>query len=184
MKRQILWLAAAILLVSPMLLTSCSNDDNSAPEPVVSNPIGKALSEMPNVHDIVKLEDKDNLGFKEAYDFFFDQPLDHKNPAAGTYRQLVRVCIRDVNAPTVIYTDGYSFPAAMIPSYGEGASATDLAIALGANYIDAEYRYYNDSKILNDPRWDYLTAEQGAGDYNAIIQALPRIHQQAEERWI
>ena len=50
--------------------------------------------------------------------------------------------------------------------------ATDLALALGANYIDAEYRYYNDSKILNDPRWDYLTAEQGAGDYYAIIQAL------------
>ena len=136
MKRQILLLVAAVVLVSPMLLTSCSNDDNSAPEPdVVSNPIGKALSEMPNVHDIVKLEDKDNLGYKEAYDFFFDQPLDHKNPAAGTFRQCVRVCIRDVNAPTVIYTDGYSFPAAMIPSYGEGASAIDLAIALGANYI-------------------------------------------------
>ena len=173
MKRHLLWLAAAILLASPMLLTSCSSDDNPATEPVVvSNPIGKVLSEMPNVHDIVKLEDKDNLGYKEAYDFFFDQPLDHKNPAAGTYRQCVRVCIRDVNAPTVIYTDAYSFPAAMIPSYGEGVSATDLALALGANYIDAEYRYYNDSKILNDPRWDYLTAEQGAGDYYAIIQAL------------
>ena len=63
MKRHLLWLAAAILLGSPMLLTSCSSDDNPAPEPVVvTNPIGKALSEMPNVHDIVKLEDKDNLG--------------------------------------------------------------------------------------------------------------------------
>ena len=28
MKRQILWLVAAILLASPMLLTSCSNGDN------------------------------------------------------------------------------------------------------------------------------------------------------------
>ena len=54
MKRHLLWLAAAILLASPMLLTSCSSDDNPATEPVVvSNPIGKVLREMPNVHDIV-----------------------------------------------------------------------------------------------------------------------------------
>ena len=68
MKRQILWLVAAILLASPMLLTSCSTGDNPAPEPdVVTNPIGKALSEMLNVYDIVKLEDKENFGYKETF---------------------------------------------------------------------------------------------------------------------
>ena len=50
MKRQILWLIATILLVSPVLLTSCSNDDpwsagiptNVGPNvKLVINPIGR-----------------------------------------------------------------------------------------------------------------------------------------------
>ena len=171
MKRHLLWLAAAILLASPMLLTSCSTTDNPATEPfIVSNPIGKALSEMPNVHDIVKLEDTENYGFKEAYDVFFEQPVDHKNPAAGTFMQRVRVCIRDVNAPTVIWTSGYGFAYNM--PIGSAATTTDLAMALGANYIEAEHRYYGDSQILTDPRWDYLTFEQAAADHHVVIQTL------------
>ena len=163
MKRQLFWLIAAILMVSP-LLTSCSNNDNPATEPVVTNSVFKALSEIPNVHDIKEFKEAADYGFKEGYEFLFDQPIDHKNPAAGTFHQLVRICVRDVNVPTVLHTDGYLltyFPYTI-----------HLTEALGANHVQIEHRYFGESKILSDTRWEYLTLEQAAADHHAIIQAL------------
>ena len=94
----------------------------------------------------------------------FDQPIDHKNPAASTFHQLVRICVRDVNVPTVLHTDGYLltyFPYTI-----------HLTEALGANHVQIEHRYFGESKILSDTRWEYLTLEQAAADQHAIIQAL------------
>lgn len=157
-------------MVSP-LLTSCSSNDNPTqepvaptPEPEVSTPFFKALSEIPNVHDIKEFRETAEYGFKEGYEFFFDQPIDHKNPAAGTFQQLVRVCVRDVNLPTVLWTEGYL----MSPIN----QTIDLTEALGTNHVQIEYRHYGDSKILSDTRWEYLTFEQAASDHHAIIQAL------------
>ena len=168
MKRQLFWLIAAILMVSP-LLTSCSSNDNPtsepvAPEPEVSNPILKALGEIPNVHDIREFKETAKYGFKEGYEFLFDQPIDHKNPAAGTFHQLVRLCVRDVNVPTVLWTEGYLLSDITLP--------IDLPTALGANLVQIEHRHFGESKILSDTRWEYLTLEQAAGDHHAIIQAL------------
>ena len=170
MKKQLFWLIAAILMVSP-LLTSCSSNDNPTqepvaptPEPEVSTPFFKALSEIPNVHDIKEFRETAEYGFKEGYEFFFDQPIDHKNPATGTFQQLVRVCVRDVNIPTVVYTEGYLLSPII--------QTIDLAEALGTNHIQIEHRYFGDSKVLSDTRWEYLTFEQAAADHHAIIQAL------------
>ena len=138
-KKQLFWLiAATILMVSP-LLTSCSINDNPTqepvdptPEPEVSTPFFKALSEIPNVHDIKEFRETAEYGFKEGYEFFFDQPIDHMNPAAGTFQQLVRVCVHDVNLPTVLWTEGYL----MSPIN----QTIDLTEALGTNHVQIEYR--------------------------------------------
>lgn len=177
-KKQLFWLIAATLMVSP-LLTSCSSNDNPTqepvaptPEPEVSTPFFKALSEIPNVHDIKVFKEATKYGFKEAadygfkegYEFFFDQPIDHKNPSLGTFQQRVRICVRDVNLPTVLYTHGYALTP--VPP------TIDLTEALGTNHVQIEHRYYDGSKILSDTRWEYLTIEQAAADHHAIIQAL------------
>ena len=132
-------------MVSP-LLTACSNNDNLAPEPVVTNPVFKALSEIPNVHDIKEFKEAANYGFKEGYEFLFDQPIDHKNPAAGTFHQLVRLCVRDVNVPTVLWTEGY-----LLSPINQ---TIDLTEALGTNHVQIEHRHYGESKILSDTRWE------------------------------
>lgn len=151
MKRFMQWVMVAALMCGP-LLTSCSDDDNPTSEPVVINPVLKALSEIPNVHDIKEFKETAKYGFKEGYEFFFDQPIDHKNPSAGTFQQLVRICVRDVNIPTVLYTEGYLISPI--------ASAIDLTEALGTNLVQIEHRHFGDSKILSDTRWEYLNCEQ------------------------
>ena len=130
-------LAAILTLSGASVLTSCSSNDNPTPEPIapepeVSTPFFKALSEIPNVHDIKEFRETAEYGFKEGYEFFFDQPIDHMNPAAGTFQQLVRVCVRDVNLPTVLWTEGYL----MSPIN----QTIDLTEALGTNHVQIEYR--------------------------------------------
>ena len=159
------WMLAAILTVcGAMMLTSCATSDIPVPNPVVTNPVFKALSEMPNVHDIKEFKETAEYGFKEGYEFLFDQPIDHKNPAAGTFQQLVRICVRDVNVPTVLWTEGYLLSPI--------TQTIDVPEALGTNLVQIEHRHFGESKILSDTRWEYLTLEQAAGDHHAIIQAL------------
>lgn len=168
MKKHLLWLIATILMISPML-TSCAVEDNPATGPVVvTDPVRQALAAIPNIHDVVVLSDSLNYGFSEAYDFFFEQPIDHNNPAAGSFMQRVTVAIRDLNAPTVLWTDGY----AMYVPRGKYVRSTDLAENLGANFVEIEHRHFGDSKIPSDTKWDYLTIQQAADDQHAIIQAL------------
>ncbi len=165
------------IMTGCLALSSCAVSDNPvADDPVFENDnVLTKLGKMPQVSDIQQVPDSLNSGFKEAYLFSYEQPIDHQNPAAGTYKQKVMVCIRDVNAPTVVYTHGY------LMSDKNYANDTDLAVDLGANYVAIEHRYFGDSKIDSDTRWDYLTTQQAADDQYAVIQSLKTI---LKKEWV
>ena len=97
--------------------------------------------------------------FSEKYVTYFTQPLDHRHPEKGSFRQRVIVSHVGFDRPTVIVTEGYGAAYALRSQYRE-----ELSKLLNANMIFVEYRYFLES--TPEPKdWQYLTAENSAETY-------------------
>lgn len=108
--------------------------------------------------------------FSEKYVTYFTQPLDHRHPEKGSFRQRVIVSHVGFDRPTVIVTEGYGAAYALRPQYRE-----ELSKLLNANMIFVEYRYFLES--TPEPKdWQYLTAENSADDLHAITTAFKNIY--------
>lgn len=108
--------------------------------------------------------------FSEKYVTYFTQPLDHRHPEKGSFRQRVIVSHVGFDRPTVIVTEGYGAAYALRPQYRE-----ELSKLLNANMIFVEYRYFLES--TPEPKdWQYLTAENSADDLHAITTAFKSIY--------
>ena len=68
------------------------------------------------------------------------EPVDHKNPAAGTFTQRVIVAHVGFDRPTILVTEGYGAAYALNPRYQE-----ELSKLLDANMVFVEYRYFLES---------------------------------------
>lgn len=114
--------------------------------------------------------------YKYKYIVTFRQPLDWKDPSAGTFDQRVIVGIDDMSAPNVAQTQGYLIPDKKI--YND--PRTDLELILNGNYIEIEHRFFGESKpegLSNDDTalWNYLTTYNQASDQNKIITELKKV---------
>ncbi len=173
MKKPVLYLIAALLLFScsrKLRETVVSEVDS---KPIVS------LQDFFEKNDIrFELIQRDSLHFEEAYKFYVQQPVDHNNPALGTFSQKVYLSHASYDAPMVMYINGYS---ANSNSY-----ITEPCKLLKSNQIHIEHRYFNES-IPNDmdpkkmfdesnPLRDYLNIEQAARDHHAIVQLLKQLY--------
>ena len=108
--------------------------------------------------------------FSEKYVTYFTQPLDHRHPEKGSFRQRVIVSHIGFDRPTVIVTEGYGAAYALRSQYRE-----ELSKLLNANMIFVEYRYFLES--TPEPKdWQYLTAENSADDLHAITTAFKNIY--------
>ena len=108
--------------------------------------------------------------FSEKYVTYFTQPLDHRHPEKGSFRQRVIVSHVGFDRPTVIVTEGYGAAYALNPKYRE-----ELSELLDANMIFVEYRYFLES--TPEPKdWQYLTAENSADDLHAVRNAFKSIY--------
>lgn len=112
--------------------------------------------------------------FSEKYVTYFTQPLDHRRPEKGSFRQRVIVSHVGFDRPTVIVTEGYGAAYALNPKYRE-----ELSELLDANMIFVEYRYFLES--TPEPKdWQYLTAENSADDLHAVRNAFKSISRQMD----
>ena len=108
--------------------------------------------------------------FSEKYVTYFTQPLDHRHPEKGSFRQRVIVSHIGFDRPTVIVTEGYGAAYALRSQYRE-----ELSKLINANMIFVEYRYFLES--TPEPKdWQYLTAENSADDLHAITTAFKNIY--------
>ena len=105
--------------------------------------------------------------FSEKYVTYFTQPLDHRHPEKGSFRQRVIVSHVGFDRPTVIVTEGYGAAYALRSQYRE-----ELSKLLNANMIFVEYRYFLEST----PEPKDLTAENSADDLHAITTAFKNIY--------
>ena len=130
------------------------------------------ISAISAIKEIRPLETSE---FSEKYVTYFTQPLDHRHPEKGSFRQRVIVSHVGFDRPTVIVTEGYGAAYALRSQYRE-----ELSKLLNANMIFVEYRYFLES--TPEPKdWQYLTAENSADDLHAITTAFKNIY---PSKWI
>ena len=164
---------AGAMLLAGIMLTGCSKDNtlderpsqNEETKPV--NAVVSALEAIDGVRD-VQMKVSQN-GTDTVYYFYFHQPVNHANPAAGTYNQHVSLKFTGSDKDVVLLTHGYNMESS-VDSY----RYTNLAEHFGANQIEVEHRYFGNSlpEPVDKLNYTYLNADQQACDLHAIVQAL------------
>lgn len=149
----------AALLLFVLLSASAS--------PFAQTVLEQKINAISAIKEIRPLETSE---FSEKYVTYFTQPLDHRHPEKGSFRQRVIVSHVGFDRPTVIVTEGYGAAYALRSQYRE-----ELSKLLNANMIFVEYRYFLES--TPEPKdWQYLTAENSADDLHAITTAFKNIY--------
>lgn len=125
------------------------------------------LQSLPGLSEVGVLESDH---FEEKYVMFIEQPLDHKHPEKGSFRQRVVVCHAGFDRPTVIVTEGYGGSYALSSRYRD-----ELSSLFDTNIVFVEHRYFQEStpEPLN---WEYLTAENSAYDLHRITTTMKRLY--------
>ena len=155
---------AALLLATTLFTVGCKKQQ----DPIQGSAFGRQLRTLDIVSRVDTIIPSSNpANYKELYQVTFTQPVDHNNPAAGTFNQKAYLFYVGDDRPTVFYTNGYS----LNKEWAE-TPFNDIAYNMNANLLMVEHRYFGSSKPANDPRWEYLNISQAAADHHAIIQAL------------
>lgn len=127
-----------------------------------SGGILEKLRQIPQVSDIQAL----NVDFfEEYYQFWFEQPIDHKNPSLGKFKQKVLLGHKDMEAPVVAELEGYSI---------HSKNAGELTELFKANQLVIEHRFFDQSVPAGGIPWEHLTIRQAADDQHEIIQAVKK----------
>jgi hypothetical protein len=123
---------------------------------------GLSVEEVPSDDPSVRL-----------FDLHFLQPNDHEQPEGPWFEQHVYLQHRDVAAPMVLATGGYTI-------FYSPAYTTEPALLLNANQLVTEQRFFGTSRP--DPLdWSLLTIEQAAADHHRLVEALKPIY---DGRWL
>lgn len=111
----------------------------------------------------------------DGYRFFllnYEQPVDHRNPDKGTFKQRISLLHKDENRPTVYFTSGYGL--------NEEPKRSEPTQMVDGNQVSMEYRFFTPSRP--DPAdWSKLDIWQAASDQHRIFKALNEIY---GKRWI
>lgn len=149
--------------------------------------LSQKLEKFDNISGIqeLQIDQKMENPFQEKYVMFFEQPIDHKNPSLGTYKQRVIVALADYNAPTVLVTEGYGAAYALNPLYRD-----EISRLFNTNLVVVEHRYFlesvpfmqEDSTITPSTLdWSYMTGENNSADIHNINQTLREVF---KGKWI
>gem|GEM_PF-1881863 len=117
------------------------------------------LEKMPGV---VKVTPKLNRHFKEYYELFVEQPLDHAKPQGKKFRQRIFLGCNDAAAPVVLEAEGYSCYASSLNNH-----TNECVTLLDGNLIVAEHRYFGYS-APDSLDWSLLTMQQAANDLHRL----------------
>ncbi|MDD2419345.1 MAG: S28 family serine protease [Bacteroidales bacterium] len=130
------------------------------------------LHALPGVTDVKRLPARD---FNDKYVLYIEQPLDHSNVQAGTFRQRVFLMNVSFDRPTVLVTEGYGASYAQRPTYRE-----EISRMFNTNIVFVEHRYFLES-TPEGAGWEYLTAQNSAYDLHRVREIFGELYQQ---KWI
>ncbi|ELS53401.1 putative tripeptidyl aminopeptidase, secreted [Streptomyces viridochromogenes Tue57] len=156
------WLLASVLLIGALSTATAGAATAAEPD------IRERLLAIPGMSLI---EEKPYPGYR-FFVLAHTQPVDHRNPSAGTFQQRLTVLHKDVSRPTVFYTSGYGLSTT--PSRREPTQIVD------GNQISMEYRFFTPSRPV-PADWTKLDIWQAATDQHRIFEALEPIY---DKKWI
>ena len=94
------------------------------------------------------------------------QPIDHNNPDAGYFEQMVYLLHKDFNKPVVLVTEGYA---------ARPNATNELTKLLDANQIIVEHRYFGKS-LLDSLDYQFLNIRQAASDHHHITTLFKQLY--------
>ncbi|MFC7505312.1 S28 family serine protease [Nocardioides sp. GCM10030258] len=162
----------ATLAVTPATSSPSTSSSETGPSasPSAQGDILEAVQNLPGVTSVAEAT------APAGYRFFkitFRQPVDHRDPTAGTFEQRLTLLHKDAARPMVMYTSGYNVSSN--PSRSEPTQIVD------GNQLSMEYRFFSTS-IPARPDWPReLTIWQAASDQHRIIKAFKRLYR---ENWL
>lgn len=166
MNRAVGFIAAGLIASGAgSVWTGCG--DNLGPPPMTHDELLARLRALQGVRVTEGNSSPEDFSY---YVLHFTQPVDHHDPAKGTFEQQVSLLHRNELAPfpLIVYTSGYADEA--------GDKPVELTTLLDANQISIEHRFYGASRP--DPvDWSLLTVDQAADDEHAIIVALRTVYE-------
>ena len=162
-----------MLILAVMFLVGCT-DNTDTPASPVEEPVKTASEVLSKIPGVTIIKDTLDREKKTVTYFYFDQPIDHEDASAGTFRQYCALHYKGPDHVTVLHTQGYSTSE---PKYFQ---QLHLATNLDANYIEVEHRYYKHSLInfveghtdCSGDYWNVNTAAQSTADLHAIVTVL------------
>jgi len=137
-------------------------------EPVGILTFQQKLAQLFPTAEITKMEAKDH--FSKAFQLILNQPLDHNNLEAGTFRHYVYLSHSDIKKPMVLITEGYN----------ANPSTYELSKIFKGNQVQVEYRFYGKSRPDSIP-WEYLKNDQAIEDYHKLVRKLKTLY---KSKWI
>ena len=111
----------------------------------------------------------------DGYRFFllnYEQPVDHRHPEKGTFKQRISILHKDENRPNVFFTSGYGL--------NEEPRRSEPTQMIDGNQVSMEYRFFSPSRP-EPADWSKLNIRQAADDQHRIFKALKKIYGQ---RWV
>ncbi|WP_030790149.1 S28 family serine protease [Streptomyces sp. NRRL S-920] len=162
MRKVLRWLLSLVVLIGT---ASAAGATATAAEPNVSDTpdIKEKLLAIPGMSLI---EEKPYPGYR-FFVLAYKQPVDHRHPSKGTFKQRLTVLHKDTDRPTVYYTSGYA--VSTNPSRREPTQIVD------GNQVSMEYRFFSPSRP-EPADWTKLDIWQAATDQHRIHQALKPIY--------
>ncbi len=139
---------------------------------LAAQPIESRIKALEGVTDVKALPAGE---FEAKFEVMLTQPLDWKNPEAGSFEQRVVVMHVGEDRPTMLITQGYGAGFALREQYRE-----EISRLFNTNMVFVEHRYF-DRSMPQNPDWSYLTAENSAFDLHAIKSLFAQIY---PSKWI
>ena len=183
-RRKILCIILIIAVLAGTAAAFFLSGSSSAPE---TAPEGEDLAaQLAGLDGVVSVEsveqnaeDADgNPQYCYRYKYFvtFRQPLDWKDPSAGTFDQRVLIGIDDKSAVNVLETQGYIIPESNI----HNDPRLDQEILLHGNYVEIEHRFFGESVPEGLSRdgtalWNYMTTYNAASDQYKVVTELKKL---------
>ncbi|MFD9306412.1 S28 family serine protease [Streptomyces sp. NPDC060048] len=174
MRKKLGWLLSLVVLIGTMGAAGTTAQAATAAEPAAATDATAATDikdRILAVPGMSLIEEKPYTGYR----FFvlnYEQPVDHRAPWKGTFKQRLTLLHKDVSRPTVFFTSGYNVNTS--PRRSEPTTIVD------GNQVSLEYRFFTPSRP--DPaNWAKLDIWQAASDQHRVFTALKKIY---KKNWL
>lgn len=163
MRKTLRWLLSLVVLIGTVSAGTATAGAATAAGPARQTDIKDRILAVPGM-SLVQEKPVD------GYRFFvlnYTQPVDHRHPDKGTFKQRITLLHKSEDRPTVFFTSGYNVNTE--PARSEPTKLID------GNQVSMEYRFFTPSRP-QPADWKKLDIQQAAADQHRIYRALKRIY--------